>query len=78
MAPVYFRVLKTFDLGYRTTLICTFVLSLYSGILTPSKNHTHTHCQNRAVRSLSAEAHYSKPLVPAASVISVMFSAAHI
>lgn len=39
--PCFFRVLKTFDFGYRRTLTCIFVLSLYFGILTPSKKHTH-------------------------------------
>lgn len=66
MASVYFRFWKTFDLGYRTTLICTFVLSLYSGILSPSKKKAHTHI----VKTRLWEAFLQRLITPASATCS--------
>lgn len=62
----------TLDIG-RLLSVPLFFLCILASSALPKKS-THTHCQNKAVRSLSAEAHYSKPLLPAASVITLLFS----
>lgn len=64
MTTVSFRILKKFDLEWRMTLtlyLCSLAVFWHAH---PS-NSTHTHCQNRVVQSLSAQAHYSNPLLSA-------------